>query len=34
MPTLEIFVRGALSYLIPTLFFTVILAITIAWVSG
>ena len=31
MPTLEIFVRGALSYLIPTLFFTVILAITIAW---
>ncbi len=31
MPTLEIFVRGALSYFIPTLFFTVILAITIAW---
>ena len=31
MPALEIFVRGALLYLIPTLFFTVILAITIAW---
>ncbi|MCE2399739.1 hypothetical protein J4G08_02500 [Candidatus Poribacteria bacterium] len=31
MSTLEIFIRGALQYLVPTLFFTVILAITIAW---
>ena len=31
MPTLEIFIRGALLYLVPTLFFTIILAVTIAW---
>lgn len=31
MSMLELLMRGALLYLIPALFFTVLLAITIAW---